>query len=382
MSRFFLKGLLAALVFIAASETLARWALPAWFGTGLVELEDFYLPERRIAEQGAITHLFVGSSQVAASIRPDTLQALLRAAAAPAERDRIRAINAGKGYSTQIQHYFGVQDLIERYPASLQGVTVFAEAPEGVADYRTWHGEWTSANWPSTLGPLIPTSEVPRFLVQADNTMPDKARATTAHFLHTGRYMRWVRFKLESTVNRRLIPPTPDGGEPVDLAPVGGIRTDEAGVELTKAESMRAADQRWMEMNAEGGREAEDWEHSIWADMLSLVRAQGGDLVFFETPQNPILQRGTNRAQVMQDRKGAFDTWRRTHNISILHAENFPYDESDFPDNLHLRRSRSGEFTARVTEAFIEMKRRQHAPLTAPQAAAPQVEGAPVPEGR
>ncbi|MDX1419090.1 MAG: hypothetical protein R3181_03895 [Rubricoccaceae bacterium] len=361
MKRFILKGLLAVVLIGGAIEATARWGLPLLFGSGLAELEDYYRPVRRVAEAEPITHLAVGSSQVAAAIEADTLESLLRAAK-PGQH--VRALNVGKGFSQQVQHYFGVRNLIERYPEATRGMTVFLEAPSGVADFRTWDDQWALAQWPSLLGPLLTTRDLPRFWLQADNEFGDKVRATAAHFFYTPRYFRHLRLRMEAAVNRRLMPP-PEDEEEVDLTNAGGIRTDRAGVELTRLEAMRERNERWVEQHGEGGRDASDWEASIWADMVRLVRSHGGEVVFFDMPQSPVMQVG-GRDQVYRERQDAFNTWARANDLAILYPRPFLYDETDFPDHLHLRKSRHDEYTTRLAEAYLRWEQGEPLPDAPP----------------
>src|SRR5690606_9929792 len=350
MKRFLLKGLLAAFVLVGTAEAAARWALPALFGRGLQDLEDFYQPEERIAARGPITHLAVGTSQVGAAVDPDTLQALLRAAAP--EGTPIRVVNAAKGYSTQMQHYLGVRNLIARYPASMEGVVVFLEAPEGVADYQTPEDHWTHEKWPSLLGPLLRTSDLPRFYLQSSNTLSDKVRVTAAHFLHAGRYLRHVRNRIEGAVNGWLTPPRPERAE-VDLTTRAGIRTDAAGVAAAREQAVREADLRRAAALAAG--DALDWDRSVAAQTVRLVRAHGGEVVFFMTPQSPVMQ--SRWGEEMRVQRRTFEAWTRANGIPVLQPQPFEYGAEDFPDNLHLRKSRSGEYTARLAEAYLAWER-------------------------
>ena len=365
MKRFILKGLFAALVFVSVAEVGARWVLPARFGHGLAALDDYYAPEERIAAAGPVTHMAVGTSQVGAAVDPDTLQALLRASAPPDAHRRIRVVNAAKGYSTQMQHYLGLRNLIARHPTSMEGVVVFLEAPDGVADYQTEDDPWANENWPSLLGPLLRVSDLPRFYLHANNTVADKARVTAAHFLYTARYLRDIRIRLEAAVNAKLAPPRATGA--VDLSTRAGIRTDRAGVALARAEATQVADERREAALAAG--DALDWDRSVFAAIVRLVRAHGGDAVFFATPQSPVMEERWEGAMEVQRR--TFEAWTQANHIAVLYPEPFTYGAEDFPDNIHLRNSRSGEYTARLAEAYLAWARGHRAAPTPAPAPAP-----------
>jgi hypothetical protein len=201
MKRLMLKGFVAVVLFVGLAEGAARFALPR-VGPGMIDLEDFYAPARRAAARGALSHISVGSSRVASAIAADTLQTLLRAAAAEDLLDRppqrVRFVNAGKGYATISLHYLGLRDLITRYPEATEGLTVFVEAPSGMAMYNLWENGWVGETWPTLLAPLLRTDDLPAFLA-SDNTLGTKIYATAAHYLYFVRYLQYVRPRLEAT---------------------------------------------------------------------------------------------------------------------------------------------------------------------------------------
>ena len=69
----------------------------------------------------------------------------------------------------------------------------------------------------------------------------------------------------------------------------------------------------------------------------------------------------------MAVQRQTFEAWTQANGIPVLFPEPFAYGQEDFPDNLHLRNSRSGEYTARIAEAYLawEQNRRVAAPPVA-----------------
>jgi hypothetical protein len=378
MLRFVLKAVVAVALFVAVAEGMTRWVLPR-VGPGMIDLEDFYAPAQRVAARGPLTHITVGSSRVASAIRADTLQTILRAAALRGEGDApgrapedVHAVNAGKGYATLHLHYLGLRNLIAEHPESLEGVTVFVEAPAGLAIYNTWDSGWVGENWPTLLAPLLRAEDLPRFLSQSENTVAAKARVLGAYFLQFTRYLQYVRPRLEDAVNSRFaMKKRRDEG--ADLSTAGGVRADEEGVALTREQTRRLGIEEFT--NQEPWR---DWDRSIWADVVAMVRAHGGDVVFFEMPISSVaMQAGAT--DLRREDKRYFDAWREANGLALLRPQNFEYTDEDFPDLMHLRKSRSAEFTARLAEAYLARRRGATAPPPAAAPGSPPATGPPGP---
>lgn len=374
MQRLVLKAVVALVLLVAVAEGMTRWVLPQ-VGPGMLDLEDFYAPARRTARRGSLTHITVGSSRVASAIQADTLGMVLRAAALPGRGGRapgdVQAANAGKGYATIHLHYFGLRNLIAQYPESLEGVTVFVEAPAGLAIYNTWDGGWVGESWPTLIAPLLRARDLPGFLAESDNTLATKAYVTTAYFLHAARYLQYVRPRIEEAVNARFAPKKARSASRADLGTEGGVRADAEGVELTREQTRRLGIEEFT--NQEPWRE---WDRSVWANVVDMVRAHGGDVVFFEMPISSVARQAGD-TPVRREDKQAFDAWREANDLVLLQTPSFEYNDDDFPDLMHLRKSRSAEFSARLAEAYIALRRGADAPEAAsPEAASPEAPSA------
>src|SRR5215471_20978841 len=111
--------LIPVLVLGAAEACVRRTVdrVPLWYGAA-----------DALAAQGRVDVLFVGSSRVEAAVVPEEFEAAVLARSGRS----LRTLNLGRGSSTDVEHYLGVRDLLERHPESLLGVRVFWEAPGGV----------------------------------------------------------------------------------------------------------------------------------------------------------------------------------------------------------------------------------------------------------
>src|SRR6266487_2096282 len=103
--------------FVEALVRITTDRIPLWYGAA-----------ERVAERDRVDVIFVGSSRVLAA----TLTEACTETVALRTGYRPRTLNLGRGYTTLIEHYLGLRNLILTHPRSVKGVTVFIEAPGGL----------------------------------------------------------------------------------------------------------------------------------------------------------------------------------------------------------------------------------------------------------
>ncbi len=155
--------------------------------------------------------------------------------------------------------------------------------------------------------------------------------------LKTLRYSKSIPLGIENKFNG-LFGSKEDIAPTADLSTAGGIRTDGAGVAMVRERIIKAS-----QGNAKQSP-LRNWEHSVMGDIVRLARAIGGDVIFFEMPQSSYqslsYQPDTRRAD-----KRAFHQWALNNDLLLLEFPNFQTNDADFPDLLHMRASRTPEYS-------------------------------------
>jgi hypothetical protein len=133
-----------------------------------------------------------------------------------------------------------------------------------------------------------------------------------------------------------------------DLSAAGGVRTDLKGVELAMhmADSIAAADLR--DQKPYG-----DWDSTVQADIVRLVKAAGGIPVFVKIPYSPVQSAPLRTPMREVDRKtfqAALSRW----GLPPVVEAGFPTTTDDFPDKWHLRKTLAPAFTRTLALAFIQ----------------------------
>ncbi|MEM9996906.1 MAG: hypothetical protein AAF809_04330 [Bacteroidota bacterium] len=343
------RGLLIVLIPVLLMEFGIRVVAADMF-RGQAKHVDFYHKARTAAANDRpIDYLFVGSSRVAAAVEPGVFADVVE------ERTGTRplAIDQGKGYSTLIEHYFHLRNLATDYPGSLNGTTVMIEAPLGLTQTNTWDGEWAKEAWPELLGPPMRVGDLPRYVLSSTDTKETKVAAIGSSLLLSTRYWDALTNKFEAALNRTFgaakgATETKDEDcEEADMSTDGGVRCDEAGIELTR--DLVRFETRMAEDIA---APVDDWDRTAVASIVELVRAEGGEVVFFDVPMGSygIIRFGSpNQLKSLE----VFTAYRQEQSLRYVRTPSFLCNDDDFPDFAHLRRSRADEFTRAVATSYL-----------------------------
>lgn len=327
--------LLVPLLGFAGAESIARRALPPhteWY-RGL---------EGKSAEV-----LFLGSSRVAAAVDSATFRRTI--AELTGKPARVR--NLGQGYSTPIEHTLGVRNWLASRTSTGAPFHCFVELTGGVPAPATWRGAgWVHPDQPQILLDVVRTRDLPA-LWRSGEPAETKAQITLRHLLDpiqllTRREALRQRFLdlLETDVVKRLEPlePASVAKAGADLRATGGIDQRDESVARARALAQHAAEQV---------READylvDWDRQVLADLVSMVQAAGGDVVFFETPLANVFR----RAYDLPAARAGFQRWARARGLTVLDpVASFPDEE--FPDLWHLAASRAPAYTEALARTWI-----------------------------
>lgn len=342
------QWLLLPLALLAVAEGCARRSVdhvPRWYGAA-----------EALAAQGPISALFIGSSRVEAAVAPLEFED----EAARLGGLRGRALNLGRGYSTDAMHWFGVRNLLLEHPHNLRGVAVFVEVPGGLPFTSSWRtSPWARAEQPWMLAEVLRRRDLAgvwrssgldfetrlhllaRFTLRPLSLLRRRERVRetaleAAAALSQGRRPRW--------------PVAPPLGADLAGPGVGSIRTDNEAVQAAR----RLAQEFARQMRGWEGRPQapmRGFQHTVLASLVALVNAHGGQVVFFVPPQGEVFL-ATYRTPLRSEDRRLFAEQARAWNALLLDPE-FPYDDSDLPDLWHLRPERAPEFSRALARAWV-----------------------------
>jgi hypothetical protein len=308
-------------------------------------LPTWYRQAEQEAQKVPVKYVFIGSSRVASSIAPlEFLRALK-------ETDsHVSAINMGAGYSTLVEHYFGLRRLAAAMPNGMKGVTVFLEEPMGVLDLVTWRSNWFYDKNPDLLAQTITLSDLWSFWFKDTSDLNLKVTAS-AGTLSEMIAMQGNGYRLLGSLKKRLLSRRNDAiSEKTDLASSGGIRTDENGVKNARLLAIRLASESIKEERLFSQQRADE---TVLKSLNDFIVAGGGKLIIYQMPLSSIQQKVYATETALQNRSlahGLLKSW----GIPMLYP-GITTNDDDFPDYWHLRKSRSSEYTRSLARAYREL---------------------------
>lgn len=321
--------------------TVAR--VPTWYGAA-----------EALAAEGPVQVLFAGSSrtQVAIVCPVFEREALRRGAG------RLRILNLGRGYSTDVEHYLGLRNLIVAQPDSLRGVTLFYEAPQGlpyVTRFRT--DAWAHTEQPWMLVDLLRPSELRglwRFSgLSVQVRLHIGLRVLLRPLALFNRRERLREHLLEQALPalaRGQWPALPAGEElGYDLrgpAP-DSIRQDPAAVAQARASAERIG-----RLTLERQGPQRNYAGTIQEHIVALLKSVGGRVVYYQPPLSELMREAYRTPMRLED-ASLFADQARAWGACVVRPE-FTYDDEDLPDLWHLKRERASEFTQAVAAAWLE----------------------------
>lgn len=334
------------LLVLGGAEWLVRSTsdrVPTWYGAA-----------GRIAETRPVAALFVGSSRVQAAIQPEAFERAL----AEAGRARGAALNLGRGYTTDPQHYLGVRNLLAEQPERLRGVTVFAEAPGGLPYETRWRTTpWAMTAQPWILVEVLRFGDLPALWRSAGLDVETRLHISVRALLRRSSLLarrervreQWLEQVLPALVRGRraaLAPARELGDDLRGPGPATSIRTDDVAVAAARADAERIG----RAMAAHQGP-LRSWDGTLPEALAQLVRGAGGRLVFFEPPQSAVFLRGYQTLLRRED-AALFAARAREWGACVVRPA-FDYSDEDLPDFWHLRPERAADYTRAVAIEWL-----------------------------
>ena len=298
-------------------------------------------------KQASIDHLFLGSSLTLLCIdSPGFDEEVLKDTG-----KKIRSLNMGMGYSTAAEYYLGLRYLIAHDKNALRNKVVFMEAPAGLPVFSSWRDDWMDAKHPRLLTYYLDWSDIWKYWTLTNASFGEKVYLPLAKYSSLASYGPVLQELFMQEINTKLkwLSPAQQGlnskTSPRDLAAVGGVRTDDEGVEAARR-SVAAASSTQLK-----NQTAINWNDTIVADIVKLVHANGGKVYFLNVPVSTVFKRRFETAIRTLD-KQEFEKMLDQWNCKIIEPKFSSTGDEDFPDLLHLRASRSPEFSRAAADAY------------------------------
>jgi hypothetical protein len=305
---------------------------------------DWYREAVYHVQKVPVTYIFIGSSRVAASISPTEFAQATREAKSP-----VSAINMGRGYTTLVEHFFGLRRIAAAMPDGLKGVTVFLEAPGGVPDLETWRGEWLEHKSPDLLVKTIGISDLWSFWARDSSNFDVKLTVTVGTLSEAiaKQGYGWAMLEgIKEIILRHWLWTKPNKA---DLPASGGIRTDEAGIQNARRLAVSLATD---DIKQERIFPRQSGDETVLKSINDLVIAGGGRLILYRMPLSSVQEQVYTTAIGRKNREITHDLLKAWA-IPML-SLNMKTSDDDFPDNWHLRKSRCSEFTRSLARAYID----------------------------
>jgi hypothetical protein len=254
-----------------------------------------------------------------------------------------------------MEHWHGLRKLLAEFPDALRGTAVLLEAGDGIGYPERWDGNWIVEDRRDLLVPYMVRSDLPRLWkshTALDARLSIAVDLLVPAFDQFPRLRHIVRSDLDtagqSVVDGIWQKAVDSSSANSDLSSAGGVRTDLKGVDLAMhlADSLAASDLR--DQKPYG-----DWDSTVQADIVRLVKDAGGIPIFVKIPFSPVQSRPLRTPLRGADRKTFRAALSRWGLPPVVEAE-FPTTADDFPDEWHLRKTLAPAFTKTLALAFVQ----------------------------
>lgn len=305
-------------------------------------------------QQGPIDFLFIGTSRTASgfvdSVWEDEIE--------KATGREVVALNLGRAYSGAASHYFAMRELQRRYPDKMRACTVCIEMSAGIPSFNdTWNDPWFFEGNSQLVVDYMDRSDLRRFLATPQHSFEEKA-GVTARYLARGSALASSRRRLQQTIEWNglrfvgsIITALNKGNAVIqeDLPENRQLRVDAGGIKLQRELIM----DRVRPEALAAQQPMPPWEESVLCQMAAELRAAGVRVLFHDVPVPSSVWTANSTPVRLADR-AAFDRWAASLQIQKLDS-GMTFDDADFPDLSHLRKSRIDEYSRALARRYLEL---------------------------
>ncbi len=331
-TRFLTKSALFLLIpWLLAETSLRAFSGPDWF-------------ERADAEMraGSLSYLFLGSSRTAA-VDPATFENTIRREFSSSAH----AMNLAMGYSTVAEYHLGLRWLLERRPEAFKNLTVFFGIQGGIPANDHWTDPWFHPDKPANLAPWLTGFSLKTLLVRPDLDLSSRAYFALGAFSKAIRSVQGIRgYLLDRTraILLALSGKQRPSASTIDLPTAAGIRPDEAGLAVARAQAEQYAE------SLRNQHSIAAWD-GIVSDTVRMLENAGARVVFFSEPMPPEMSEALS-LPIATENRSRFSTLARTWNSTLLEPH-IDASARDFPDGWHLRASLGPAYTDSLAAAYV-----------------------------
>jgi len=323
----------------------------SWYGKAMATVK-----------QRPIGMMFVGSSRVAAAVCDTCAEEIL----SKASGRKVHVLNVGLGYTTIQEHYLLLRDLWQAAPEHVKGCVVMMEAPCGVPPIATWQDSWVDPSHPELVGTVMHGDDLSRFWRSGTDLrakllvgVPVLLGVADLFALRSGFRQGFFQGgeQLLRTVGEKIFPGQPrDKKGSGDLIERGGIRADQEGIRMVRRlvrQQMERQSRERLDVKSLGDLWRRDL---VLASLMELVHSWGGSFVLLAAPGGPAMDAECREQKEARDVLIPQVTARGAYFLDV----HFPTTDEDFPDLIHLRGSRSADYTRSLINAWLSESRKSH----------------------
>jgi hypothetical protein len=312
----------------------------------------WYAAAAPVAAAGRIDVIFTGSSRVREGVYTPAFDAEIYRSTASCPR----TLNLARGYTTAAEHYLGLRNLFAQHPASVDGLTVFIEAPGGLPAFETWDDPWANESQLWLITDLLRIRDLPKFW-GSGHSAEDKIRLSLRGALQNiAAVNRRERIRAElqqggvtwlASMLNDDAPPNPfaENSVATQLLGTGGTLHDEKSVILARDLAVRTTEQALREQQP-----LASWNPTIVHDIVKLVQKQNGKVVFFDVPLSGAFKR-LYTTPVRRADMAAFRSQAEKWGASVL-VTDLDYTDKDLPDLWHVRKELALKFSSELARAW------------------------------
>lgn len=328
----------AALALGEAGVRVSGFEPPQWYPQIIGKLGD-----------RPVRFLFVGSSRVGVGVNVVGF-----AEAQPPGPDGTHGpvYNNGHGFAGLAAHALGLRRMADA--GLLRDALVFVEAAGGTPEQTAWRDRWFYREAPSFLVSVAGPRDLPG-LWRSSMSVDEKIGGSVRTLLNgswLAAYAEMARvnglggaYRQAARLRGALTGAVPEEAPRFDLPEHGGVRGDVDD----RARIGRAATDEGRRMLAEQ-RAFEDWDGTIAGDIVRIVRAGGGEVVFFEMPLSPPMRLAA-LTDVGRRNAAAFVAWASANGIRVLRTTR-EFGPEAFPDAWHMSATAADVFTRDLIEEW------------------------------
>jgi hypothetical protein len=325
-----------------------------WVRHTFDEIPVWYSAADKVAAADHIDVAFIGSSRVREGVYVPTFNKEVFEITGQC----LVAVNLGLGYSTAAEHYLGLRNLFTSHPQNLKGMTVFIEAPAGLPTQERWDGRWMDASQPQLISDLLRAQDLLGFWNSSSQTVDEKLHLTLrASLKRVSAFNRRERVRgslldggglgwmLSVLANDSPSPLSSTNQTNIPLTGTGGTKTDAESRELARRRAVEISHQ-----TLEHEVELRDWKTSIVADIVDLVHANNGRIVFFDVPlSTPFKQ--VYATPMRQHDIREFRNQAHLWDARIL-TPSVEYTDADLPDLWHAQHDLATRYTRELASLW------------------------------